>query len=137
LKPRIFIETISAAVRKKGRVVFLDYASSNGGVALPSDARWGFSVGAAGSDGKIRSFTAAGAGLTADLMRKPDFLSFDRLPRLSDTPGPARGSALAAAFATGTTASMLSAGLPTTSFPQALRLPPGELLLVPEFWFRK
>jgi hypothetical protein len=38
LRPRIFVETVDAASRKLGRVIFLDYAT-DGGPGMPADSR--------------------------------------------------------------------------------------------------
>lgn len=131
LRPRVFVESAD------GQAAFrlADYASAEGGVAVPADARAVFAVGAAGPDGKPRPDSSAGAGPGTALAEKPDLLAPDTYPTLPE--GPARGSDLAASFAAGVAAALQSAGLPRTSFPQRLDIPAGGLLVVPEAWLRR
>jgi hypothetical protein len=137
LRPRIFIQVLDDATRAKGRIVFGDYQSYLGGVAVPADGRNVIAVGAMNSSRRPQPYSAIGAGMSADLFVKPDVMTYDELPKLGDGTGPARGSTLSAALAAGMGASLLSAGVPSASFLQKLRIQPGHILEVPEMWLRK
>lgn len=137
LRPRIFIQVLDDATRAKGRIVFGDYQTFLGGVAVPADGHNVIAVGAMQPSRKPQPFSAIGAGMAADLFVKPDVMTYDQLPRLGDGTGPARGSTLSAAFATGMGASLLSAGAPSASFMEKLRIQPGHIFEVPEGWLRR
>src|SRR5207245_8694836 len=124
LRPRVFVESLDG----RGRFALADYSSTDGGVAVPADARSVLAVGAAGPDGKVRRFTASGVGPETDLLRKPDLIAPDTIPGVGE--GPARGSDLAAAFAAGWAACMESAGMKPGTF-DLLRIPPGGIIAVP------
>ncbi|HKB03473.1 MAG TPA: hypothetical protein VKD90_14720 [Gemmataceae bacterium] len=130
LRPRLFVESADG----KARFALADFASAEGGVAVPADARSVFAVGAADASGKPRAFSAGGAGPGTLLLTKPDLYAPDELPKLADE-SPARGSALAASFAAGWAASLQSAGLRPGIFRQSIT--PGTSIKVPEEWFRK
>lgn len=122
LRPRVFVESPDGA----SKFALGDYASADGGVAVPADARSVFAVGSADASGKARFGDAAGAGPQVELRKKPDILA----PSTS-------GSDMAAAFAAGFAASVQSAGLPPTSFPHRLDVAPGGMLAIPESWLRR
>ena len=132
LRPRVFVESADG----RGRFALADYSSPAGGVAVPADARGVFAVGAAGPDGKIRPYTATGAGSQAELAVKPDLLAPDAVPTGGDESA-ARGSDLAAAYAAGWAATLQSAGLRPSNFRHLLQIPPGGMIGVPGEWFRK
>jgi hypothetical protein len=137
LKPRLFLEVTDAPTRAKGRVVFGDYESFLGGVAVPADARSVVAVGAMHADRRPEPFSALGAGLCSDLLVKPDVMTYDQLPQLGDGTGPARGSDLSAALAAGIGACLLSAGAESADFLRYLRIPPGHIFDVPPDWIKK
>jgi hypothetical protein len=130
LRPRLFVE----AADGRSRFALADFATAEGGVAVPADARSVFAVGAADASGKPRPYSAAGAGPETALLTKPDLYAPDELPKLADE-SPARGSALAASLAAGWAAALESGGLRPGLFRQALT--PGQAIKVPEAWFRK
>jgi hypothetical protein len=130
LRPRLFVESADG----QARFTLADFASPEGGVAVPADARAVFAVGAADASGKPRPYSAAGAGPNTALMTKPDLYAPDELPRLADA-SPARGSALAASFAAGWAATLESGGLRPGVFRQSVTI--GAPIRVPEAWFRK
>ena len=116
-----------------GRAKFqlADYASKDGGVAVPGDARSVFAVGKVGPKGMVDPHDAGGAGPQSLLRVKPDILA----PVVgSDGTG---GSDMAAAFAAGFAAAVESAGLPAVLFPKRLGVEPGGIIAVPEAWFRR
>jgi hypothetical protein len=121
LRPRVFVESADGQTHFR----LADYSSSDGGVAVPGDARSVFAVGAVDGDGKIRLLEAAGAGPQAALRTKPDVLA------------PGSGSDMSAAFAAGFAAAVESAGLPASSFPRGLGVSPGGTLVMPETWLRR
>jgi hypothetical protein len=137
LRPRIFIQVLDDATRVKGRIVFADYQSFLGGVAVPADGRSVIAVGAMHASRRPQPYSSIGAGMAADLFVKPDVMTYDALPKLGDGSGPARGSTLSAALATGMGASLLSAGVPSASFLEKLRIQPGHIFEVPEMWLRR
>ncbi|MSR53567.1 MAG: hypothetical protein EXS09_09810 [Gemmataceae bacterium] len=131
LRPRLFVESADGQTQ-----FFLgDYASQQGGVSVPADARSVFAVGAAGPDGKPRVTSAAGAGPETSLATKPNLLGPDTIPAFKDTS--LQGTELAASFTAGWAAAVLSAGLPASSFPHGLGIAPGGSLAVPENWLRR
>ncbi len=137
LRPRIFIQVLDDVTRAKGRIVFADYQSYLGGVAVPADGRNIIAVGAMRATRKPQPYSALGAGMSADLYVKPDVMTYDELPKLGDGTGPAKGSMLSAALATGMGASLLSAGAPSARFLEKLRIEPGHIFEIPETWLRR
>jgi hypothetical protein len=135
LRPRLFIEVLDAPTKAKGRIVFSDYVSHLGGVAVPADAQSAIAVGAMHATRKPEPFSAIGAGPNSELQVKPDVMTYDRLPNLGG--GPAQGSAFSAALATGVGTSLLSGGAQPAYFMQYLRIPPGHVFVVPDSWIKK
>jgi hypothetical protein len=124
LRPRLFIEAAEGTLR----FALSDYTTAEGGVAVPADARSVMAVGAADATGKARPTSASGAGPGSELRTKPDLLAPDALPSVGD--GSAQGTDAAAAFAAGWAASLLSAGVNPSSFPERLGLQPGGFIEV-------
>jgi hypothetical protein len=125
LRPRLFVE----AAEGTSRFAFSDYATAEGGVAVPADARSVLAVGAADANGKPRPTSAEGAGPGTELRRKPDLLAPDTFPTIAG--GSTQGSDGAAAFAAGWAASLLSSGVSPASFPDRIGVSPGGLIEVP------
>jgi hypothetical protein len=122
LRPRIFVESADGQTK----FMLADFTSTDGGVAVPGDARSVFAVGALGTNNKSRPTVAGGAGPVTLLRTKPDLLA----PSTN-------GSDMAAAYAAGFAATVQSAGLPPASFPQGLKIEPGGVIAVPESWLRR
>ena len=137
LRPRIFIEVLDGPTAVRGRPVFLDYESLLGGMAVPADARSVLAVGSAHLSRRPEPTSALGAGPNTEMRLKPDVLAFDQLPRLGNGTGPAWGTSLSASFAGGMGTSLIGAGAPQSWFLESLRIPPGHVLEVPEFWIPK
>ena len=137
MRPRLFIDVLDAPTRGRGRIVFNDYETQLGGVAVPADARTVVAVGAIQPNKAPRPFSAIGAGPQSELMIKPDVITYDQLPRLGDGNGPAKGSSLSAALATGMGTSLLSAGAQPAYFMKYLRIPPGQYFEIPDSWIKK
>jgi len=126
LRPRVFVETLDGT----GRAVLADFATAEGGIGTPGDARQPITVGAADGSGKALSGSASGPAFGLELLPKPAVLS----PAVNVGEGPASGTSLSAGFAAGLAASALSAGAPTDKFLRAMGTAPGEVLRVPEDW---
>ncbi|MCE9532150.1 MAG: hypothetical protein K8T89_13660 [Planctomycetes bacterium] len=134
LRPRLFIEVLDLPTRSKGRIVFGDYESFLGGVAVPGDARTVISVGAMAPSRRPQGFSAIGAGTVSDLFIKPEVMTYDQIPGFTE--GPAKGSAMAASLATGLSSCLLSAGANPADFLRTLRIPPGQIFEVPDGWLK-
>jgi hypothetical protein len=126
LRPRIFIETLSGP----GRVLLADFATAEGSLGTPGDARQAITVGAADAAGKPLPSSAPGPAFGMDLLPKPTVLS----PAVGSGEGPASGTSLSAGFAAGLAASAMSAGAPTGKFLRMMGTAPGQPLRVPEDW---
>jgi hypothetical protein len=99
--PRIMVEALDEPSRKKGRPVFLDYATDLGTLGIPAEARGVTTVIGVDRYGRPEPSSALGPPMKRELEIKPDRMS-------SDTPSiPVQGdamvfgSALAAPFAAG------------------------------------
>jgi hypothetical protein len=123
LRLRVLVSTLSGA----GRVVLADFATAEGSVGTPADARQPITVGAADAAGKPLPGSASGSAFGAELLAKPEVLS----PAVGDA---APGSSLSAGFAAGLAATALSAGAPAEKFLKAMGTRPGEALRVPAGW---
>ena len=128
LHPRIFVETIDDTARPLGRTVFADFATDAGTVGIPADSRGVISVGAAGLDGKPRPETAVGSMPFVELSQRPTLLAYDAL-QLDG--GAALGSSVATAYAAGTAATLLSAGVSREYVRAWLNSQNGKVLRVP------
>ncbi|MFL5341765.1 MAG: hypothetical protein ACJ8F7_16595 [Gemmataceae bacterium] len=146
LRPRIVIEQTDAASRAKGRVVFLDYAGATnwpsppsagvayGCVGIPGDARTVLTVGGADASGRPSPFGSVGAGPQRELLLKPDVLGFESVDFGDKRQG--AGTGIAAALDAGAAACLfgLNASANPRHFTQALQLPPGSVLRIPDAW---
>lgn len=132
IKPRIFMDVTDSTWRPVGRPVFLDYASDEGTIAVPGDARLLFTVGAATRDGRREEFSSPGPALGLALLRKPSFLAYDGLELAIEGPKAVYGTSIASGFAAGLAASVLSADAPIESLRRAWMMQPPDVLRVPE-----
>lgn len=130
LRPRLFVRALDEPARATGRPVFMDYATARGNPGMPADARAVISTGAVNASGRPEAYTAIGPGLDQELRPRPDSFTLDQLSLGVDTAQATAGTGLAAAFAAGTAASALSAGMPPTSFFRAVHQRPGGLLRI-------
>ncbi len=132
LRLRLFLDVADAANRAAGRAVFLDYVTGEGDITMPGDAVRAVTVGAADRWNLARPYSAAGPALNLELLRKPNVLAYDGLEL---EPGKAiQGTGVAAAFAGGLAATVLSNGAPPQWFRAALPSQPESILQVPERW---
>jgi hypothetical protein len=129
LRPRIFVEVIDEATRLKGRAVLADFSTEAGVIGLPADARNVVSVGAASFKNQPEMYSAYGSPMLMDLARRPWLYAYDELELAG---GGAFGTAIANAFAAGTTASYYSsAGITRADVLEWLRAHEGQVLRVP------
>jgi hypothetical protein len=109
LHPRAFVEVVDEPSRAKGRPVFLDYATGQGTLGMPADARRVVTVGVAARSKKPLPYSGTGPALNLELLTKPNVLV-----ALDDRLGPegaaAYGADLAAPLAAGLTARALYTG---------------------------
>jgi hypothetical protein len=137
LRPRIFLEVTDAATKAKGRVVFQDYASEPGGVAMPGDSWAVLTIGSAHPTNRPEPASGWGGGPNVQMLTKPDLLAYDQLPLPPAAKGESLGTSSAASFAAGVAASLLSAGAPLTDLPNLLGIERGNVLILPEKLFAK
>jgi hypothetical protein len=133
LRPRVFVETLSGG----GRAILADFTTDRpgrdldgGSLGMPADAHRVITVGAADRTSKPEPYSAAGPPMNLELLPKPNVLAFD-VP--AEEGGP-YGTSLATSFSAGLAASALSAGAPACKLLEALQVPPGGLLRVPDNW---
>jgi hypothetical protein len=110
LEPRFFIQAVGGGKTGLGRPVFRDFATDVGTVGTPADARRLITVGAAGLDRRAEAYSAPGPPPHVELFVTPRILAFGSLDLGVGGKGPAFGTDLAASFAAGATACLLSAG---------------------------
>lgn len=110
LYPRLYVEAAAGTEAGLGRPVWRDYATDSGTLGVPADGRALIAVGAAGFDNQRQPYSSSGPPANLPLYNTPRFLAYDHIgPGLAGT-GPAFGASLAAPFAAGTAAVILSAG---------------------------
>src|SRR5205823_6846140 len=110
------------------RAVFADFATDRGAVGIPGDSRGVISVGAADEAGKPRPETAVGPMPFVELSQRPTVLAHDGLQLDGGT---ALGSSISTSYAAGTTAVLLSAGMPRAQLRLWLQNHEGKVLRVP------
>jgi hypothetical protein len=131
LQPRLFVDVLGPE-RRTGRPVFADFATDQGSVGSPGDARSVITVGAANWQNQPEFYSAGGPLAYAELAAKPTLLAYDRLQLgPPGTAGGAFGSSIAASFAAGTTATLISAGMPPEAVWRYLQEQCGRVLTVP------
>ncbi|MCS7047281.1 MAG: hypothetical protein NZO58_13060, partial [Gemmataceae bacterium] len=124
LRPRLFVDAVDPVSRLRGRPVLASFATVAGTIGSPADARSVICVGAADAKGQPRSYSARGAPPFIELTHKPTIWACDAVRQGA---GPAWGTALAASFAAGTAAALLSAGEPLDRIAARLRSQAGKL----------
>ena len=107
LQTRLFVDVVDE-LRLTGRPVLADFATDQGSVASPGDARAVITVGAADFNDQPQPYSAGGPLAFAELARKPNLLAYDGLDFKER--GGAFGTSVAGAFAAGTAAVLLSGG---------------------------
>lgn len=130
LNLHLMAEAVDDELRLLGRPVWDDFADPTGRVGTPGDARSVFSVAAANPAGKPREATVQGPPPFLDLAPMPSLLAFDGLELAPKGQTSARGSSVAASFAAGTAAALLSSGMDRESVQRFLRGRQGKVLQV-------
>jgi hypothetical protein len=130
LRPRLFVQVLDGSARETGRPVFEDYVSDRGNPGVPADARAVLSVGAVNALGRPEPYSSSGPALNQELRLRPDAFSFDELFLGLGVGEASAGTGLAAAFAAGTAATALSAGVPFQSLFFAVRQHPSRRLSI-------
>jgi hypothetical protein len=123
LRLRLFVETVDGA----GRAVFRDFATAEGSIGTPGDARRAMTVGAASLDGSAAPASAPGPAFNLELLPKPNVLAYESAE--------GGGTSLATGLAAGLAASAFSAGaVPETFDREMCGGRPGRVLRVPDGW---
>jgi hypothetical protein len=108
LQPRLFVDVLDEPSRRVGRPVLRDYATMAGSIGVPTDAHHVISVGAAGLDDQPRAYSAAGSPAFSGLSQRPTLYAYDVL---REQPSGVYGTPLAAGFAAGHAAALVSSGI--------------------------
>ena len=116
---------------RAGRAVLADFATDAGSVGLPGDARSIVTVGAADWSDRPQPYSAGGPLAFAELACKPTLLAYDALRLAPPGSGGAVGTSVATAFAAGTVATLVSAGMPPEAAQHYLQHLNGNVLKVP------
>jgi hypothetical protein len=118
LRLRLFINTLEGA----GRAVWSTYNTRAAELGMPADSRRVIAVGAADPANRIRPSSASGSPFNLSLLPKPDVYAYDE----------GGGTAQAASFAAGLTASSWGSRGTLFGVLEALRVRPGSVLRIPE-----
>jgi len=131
LQPRLFVDAAGGPAQGLGRPVFLDFPTDAGSIGVPADAHAVLAIGAADISGKAEPYSGTGPPANLGLLQRPNALAFDRLRVTFGGGGRAYGTSLAAPFASGTAATMLSAGAPSEYVRQLLEGQAGTYFHLP------
>lgn len=129
LRPRLYVTAADEATRSGGRIIFGDFFTEAGSIGLPAGGRGLVSVGAVNLKDQARRSSAAGAPPFAPLASRPALWTYDAL-ELAD--GSAGGADVAAPFAAGAAAALLSGGMTRAQLVQLLHAQQGRILRVTE-----
>ena len=130
LRPRIFVAAMDDASRKQGRPVFVDFPTDLGSAGIPADSRQVFTIAAATLNDVPEPYSAAGPPANLELFRK-NILAYDTLQLGPEGTGGAYGTSVAASFAAGLAAAVMSSGMSQEQMAQYLRRQSGKVLRVP------
>jgi hypothetical protein len=106
LKPRLAVETLDLA-RRQGRALLADFRNDIGAVGVPADVRGLVVVGAVDLKDQPQPYSTVGTPMLAELASLPLLWTYDALELGG---GGALGTSVAAAYAAGATAAVLSGG---------------------------
>lgn len=124
LRPRLFVDSLEATNRS-GRPILEDFATREGSVGIPADAREVVSVGAVGLDDRAQPYSVIGSLPLSTLAARPTVFTYDAL---REAPGGAWGTSLATAYAAGSMAAWLSGGGVPDVLPELLERQRGRVL---------
>jgi hypothetical protein len=131
MRARLFVETVDDTSFRLGRPVLLDFATSQGTVGIPGDARGVVTVAAADANDRLQPHSAGGPPVNLDHLVRPNVLAYDRLRLGEGETGGAYGSSVATAFAAGIAATLRGAGMTRDQFLQYVQCNPGAVLKAP------
>jgi hypothetical protein len=103
-----------------------DYATEEGTLGMPADARRAVTVGAADERGVPQEYSAQGPPHGCALLHKPDVVAYDQ----------GEGTCRAVFFAAGLMAVSRGADVPLAHWRDHFPVRPGGLLRIPEGWPR-
>jgi hypothetical protein len=121
------VETIDESSRRQGRAVLADFHTEAGEIGVPAAARGIISVGAVDLKSQPQSYSAVGTPMLAELETLPLLRTYDAVELAG---GGAIGGSVAAAYAAGATASMLTAGQSQSEVARWLASQQGNVLRV-------
>ncbi len=130
LRPRIFVQAEDEASRNRGRPVFLDYATDQGALGMPADARRVITVGSADRTRKPARYSAHGPAMNLEMRDKPNLLLEDD-GRLGTEGSLAYGTSLAAPLAAGLAARAIASGASSVEYWRGLQGRPARVLRLP------
>jgi hypothetical protein len=122
IHPRLFVNTLAGP----GRALLGDYATEEGTLGMPADARRAVTVGAADERGVPQEYSAQGPPHGCALLHKPDVVAYDQ----------GEGTCRAVFFAAGLMAVSRGADVPLAHWRDHFPVRPGGLLRIPEGWPR-
>jgi hypothetical protein len=132
IRPRLFVQLLDAKQAAKGVALFADDAIQNSGVGIPGDSPAAVAIGASGLDPTCTvSLTGVGPGVA--LGAKPNLLSAGSVKFAGKEQS---GSGIAAGYAGGLAASLLSAGVRPADMARSVGLKPGAPLVIPTEWLQ-
>jgi len=131
LRVRLFVDVLDES-RQVGRVLFSDYTSEEGSMGLPADSLGVYTVGAADFKGKPLAISSPGPPAFQELGgNDPDLFAYADLRLVTEGRGSAQGSSVAASFAAGWAASLLSACPSPELLHATIRKQSGKVVCVP------
>lgn len=133
LRPRLTVELADPAQAAKGRVVFDTYSSQAAGVGIPGDSPAAIAVGTADPSAPSKPTSLTGVGPGVVLGVKPDVLTHGVIEVNGSAVG---GTGVAAGYAGGLAACLISANVRPNELVKAFGLKPGTPLVLPAEWVR-
>ncbi len=132
-KVRLFVDVIDPRTRPLGRVVLMDHYTEEGAMGVPADSRGVITVGAATHEAKSFAASALGPPAFLDLAGdQPDLWAFADLNVVPEGSASAYGTSLAAPFAAGWAATVLSACPSREQLLDTLHRLEGKLIALPQ-----
>ena len=110
LRVRLFVDVLDEKNRVQGRVVLGDYDTDQGSMGNPADSKGVITIGAVDSQGRPMAAGALGPPAFQELAgTNPDIWAYADMRLLPDGQGSAHATDLAASYAAGWTACVMSA----------------------------
>ncbi|MEI7685924.1 MAG: hypothetical protein WCL32_12930 [Planctomycetota bacterium] len=127
LRPRLFVEAIDSENRLLGRPQFVDFATDQGTLGIPGDARGLLTVTATDAQQRTVPYAVVGTPPYVELARQHLLFVPDRVGEGS---GPMFGTPISTSFTAGLAASLMSGGLTPAQAQAILRRQQGFALRV-------